>query len=430
MSAPSGPERDSPLRTDDVAGPPRPRVRSHPRFVRVWAGQVAGAVGDQLIPVALSLHVARQGGGAGAVGVLLGGRVLALVLCLLAGGVLADRVRRSRLLVGVDVYRATILVLTALVLDALPLTALALVTLMVGAGEAMARPAYRSLVPSLLPNTLLERGNAMVSAGLRGSAVLGSLAGATVVSLTGARAALLLAAATFLAAALTVLGLDDTTPRKTTTSVLGDAVAGLRAVRDRPWVLAVMVAVGLQILAGTATALTLLPIVAQRGLGGEIAYGTVLAAMALGALPGVALAGRWQPTRRGTMSMLALVGYAALPWSLVGPLPLPLTIAAFAFGGFVVEFYFVYWLSALQRAVPSEVLGKVLALDQLGSFALLPLGYLAVGPAVAAFGESDTLVVAGLVVAVSSLTALLVPGVATFQDPPRRRLRPDPPRTE
>ncbi|MCP2260703.1 putative arabinose efflux permease, MFS family [Streptoalloteichus tenebrarius] len=425
MSAPPEPDPESPLRTDSAVEPGRGTVRSHPRFLRAWVGQVAGAVGDQLIPVALSLYVARQGGGPGVVGIVLGGRVFALVLCLLVGGVLADRVRRSRLLVGVDVYRASLLVLTALFLDALPLTALALVTLLVGAGEAMARPAYRSLVPSLLPTALLERGNALVSAGMRSSAVLGSLAGATIVSLTGARAALLLAAVTFGAAALTVLGLGDTRPRKSTTSVLADAAAGVRAVRERPWVLAVMVAVSVQLLAGTATALTLLPLIAQRELGGEIAYGVVLSALALGALPGVVVAGRWQPTRRGTMSMLALAGYAALPWSLVGPLPLPLTIAAFALGGFVVEFYFVYWISALQRGVPPEVLGKVLALDQLGSFALLPLGYLLVGPAVSAFGERDTLIVAGIIVAAASLVTLLVPGVATFQEAPRSRARPD-----
>ncbi|WP_158880190.1 MFS transporter [Amycolatopsis anabasis] len=389
-------------------------LRSHPRFLRVWGGQVAGAIGDQLVPVALSLHVVLHGGGAGTVAGVLGGRAGGLVLCLLIGGVLADRMSRSAIVAYADTYRAVLLVATALLLDRLPMGLLALATVLVGAGEALGRPAYRSLVPTLLPVSLLEKGNALVSAGLRSSAVLGALAGASAAALVGTRAALLIAAGTFAFAAFTVFGVRAPAPDRKPSSVLGDARDGLRAVYRRPWAMAVMAATCVQIMAGTAVALTLLPIVAQREFGGGFSYGAVLAATALGALPAVVLAGKWRPKRRGTVSMLVLVCYAGLPLSLLGPLPLPWTIAVFALGGFVVELFFVYWLSALQREIPAELLGKVLALDQLGAFALLPLGYALVGPAVAAFGEGATLLGSGLIVGVTTLATLLVPGVPEF----------------
>src|SRR4051794_1273055 len=89
--------------------PTRQSVWRHRSFVRLWVGQSAGSVSDQLMPVALSLYVVDRGGGAGAVGLVLGGRAAALVICLLAGGVLADRVRRVPLLITADVFRAAVL---------------------------------------------------------------------------------------------------------------------------------------------------------------------------------------------------------------------------------------------------------------------------------------------------------------------------------
>ncbi|MBB1247137.1 MFS transporter, partial [Streptomyces durbertensis] len=393
--------------------------RGHPRFLRLWASLASGAVGDQVLPVALSLYVLREGGGAADVGLVLAGRAVALVVCLLVGGAIADRVRRSRVLIGADAFRAVLLLGVALSLSALPLAALPLVTALVGAAEALSRPASRSLVPNLLPQELLERGNALVSAAQRGSAVLGALVGATAVALVGVRPALLATSAVFALGALVMLRLDDTTPsRAGRKAVLADAADGVRAVRERPWVMAVMGTVCLQLFAGTAPALTLLPLVAREDFGGEFAYGVVLAAMGLGALPAIVLAGRWRPRSRGRVSMLLLTCYALVPLSLAVPFPLPVVVLCFALGGFAVEIYFVYWISALQRAFPDTVLGKVFALDQLGAYALLPVGFALVGPLVLWVGATTTLLAGAALVAASSLLCLLVPGVAHFATTP------------
>lgn len=397
----------------------RESLRAHPKFLRVWAGQVSGAIGDQLIPVALSIYVVQHGASTATVAGVLGGRALGLVVCLLVGGMLADRFPRSTLVASADAYRAAMTLLFALLLDHLPFAVLGVGTVLIGAGEAIARPGYRSMVPSLLPDTLLERGNALVSAGLRSSAMLGALAGAGAAALLGPRLALVAAALTFALGAFTVLGVRSPAPDRTSRSILADAREGLAAVRNRPWVLAVMGATCVQIMVGTAAALTLLPIVANREYGGGFAYGGVLAALSLGALPGVVLASRWRPKRRGTVSMIALICYGGLPLSLAPPLPLPITIAVFTLGGLAVELYFVYWLSALQRAIPAELRGRVLALDQLSSYALLPLGYALIGPAVAAIGETTTLIASGLIVSTATMLTLLVPGVAMFRDTPR-----------
>ncbi|MEU3895252.1 MFS transporter [Streptomyces sp. NPDC045251] len=397
----------------DTKTPP-PTLLRHGRFMRVWAGQASGAVGDQLLPVALNLYLLREGEGITAVSLVLGGRAVALVLCLLLGGVLADRVRRIRLLLGADVFRAALLLFTALSLTWLPFALIPVVTALMGAAEALSRPSYRSLIPTLLPDALLERGNALAAAAQRGSAFLGALLGATAVTALGIRPTLLAAASVYALGALAVLRIPDPPRTRGGTSPLADAAGGIRAVRERPWVVAVMTAVCLQLFAGTATSLTLLPVVARRELGGDLAYGAVIAAFAAGALPAVVLAGRWRPAHPGAVSVLGLVGFAFVPWSLVAPLSLPGVILCFALGGFVVELYMVYWLSALQREIPEGMRGKVLALDQLSAFALLPVGYALVGPSVSLIGEQGTLVLGGAVCALSGLVCFFVPGVKKF----------------
>lgn len=395
----------------------RPTIRAQSRFLRVWGSQSAGALADQILPVALSLYAIDHGGGAGAVATILAGRAVALVVCLLAGGVLADRISRTRILLTADILRAVMVLAALLTLDRLPLAALAAVTAVCGAAEALSRPALRSLVPALLPDSLLERGNALVSAVHRGSTMLGALAGAALVAAIGTSAALGAAVALFALGALAIAGTRDTTVRNPAGSVLADAAAGLREVRQRPWVIAVMAAVAVQLFAGAAPALVLLPLTADRALGGDLAYGIVLATLAAGALPAIALASRWRPRNPGTVSMLALTVYAALPLSLAIPLPLPFTAVCFALGGFTVELYFIYWLSALQRAIPATALGKVLALDQLSAYALLPIGYALTGPAVAAIGDRPTLLAGAALTAAATSVALLVPGVSRFADP-------------
>jgi hypothetical protein len=76
-------------------------------------------------------------------------------------------------------------------------------------------------------------------------------------------------------------------------------------------------------------------------------------------------------------------------------------------------------VTAKQRHVPAEMLGRVSSLDWLISIGLLPLSFALTGPAAAHFGAQQTLVLAGLAGAVVTLGGLFVPGVRTLAGPAR-----------
>ncbi|MFK0121318.1 hypothetical protein [Streptomyces sp. NPDC090994] len=127
-------------------------------------------------------------------------------------------------------------------------------------------------------------------------------------------------------------------------------------------------------------------------------------------MAGGILAARWTPRNAGTAVIcanaaaglqLACLAYAA-PVPLIG-LAAFATGAGYAFGG-------VVWISTLQRNVPNETLGRVLSLDMLSSYALMPLGVAAAPVMVNTLGSRMFLLAA--------LTALLTATVLPlfFQD--------------
>jgi len=71
----------------------------------------------------------------------------------------------------------------------------------------------------------------------------------------------------------------------------------------------------------------------------------------------------------------------------------------------------IVWATLKQTHVPAELLGRVSSLDWLISIGLLPLSFALTAPAVALLGARTTLVAAGVIGAVVTASALLLPGM-------------------
>jgi DHA3 family tetracycline resistance protein-like MFS transporter len=72
--------------------------------------------------------------------------------------------------------------------------------------------------------------------------------------------------------------------------------------------------------------------------------------------------------------------------------------------------------------VPPELLARVISLDWMCSFALMPLGLATVGPAVDALGRDAVLWVAVAFSVVPPLLCLAVPGMRAFRTPAAARV--------
>lgn len=403
--------------------PPVARLRATVLGLRdfrlLWTGQTISSIGDQIFPIAVALKVVHNGGSEGDLGLVLLGRSVAMVLFLVIGGVYADRVSRTRVMIGADAFRAVAITGLLLTPGDMPVWALALLTFAVGGGEAFFRPAFGAIVPAVVPSERLAQANALTSVSLKTSFILGPALGGFLVAVAGPEWALGIDALTFLASIATLLRIAEPPlpVRESHQSGLRDALDGVAAVRARPWIGAILVMATLQLMLAVAPYIVLLPFIARERLGGDGAYGFLLVISAVGGLAGALVAARFTPRHPGTWGVLGLVPY--------GPLLLVLaysdSLAVVAFwtfvSGFGLEPFLIWWSSALQREVPPELLARVISLDWLVSLALLPVGLALAGPAAETFGREAVLVAAAVAMVVTSLAVLLVPGVADLHTP-------------
>lgn len=394
------------------------RAALHSRDFRLlFCGQAVSAIGDQIFPIAVTVQVLDHGGSVGDLGLVLAARFASLVLFALVGGVWADRLPRVRVLIGADLTRLLAVLGLALAVEGqTPVTVLAPLVFLVGAGEAFFRPAYGALLPDVLPADQLAAGNALSGSTFHFASIIGPGVAGILVAAVGPRGALFVDALTFavsLASLCLVSEPESTTkPRRRMHVEIGE---GLRAVRARPWIVAVLAMAMAQLLLSVPATSVLLPAVVRATGSATSSYGYVLAIGAFGGLLGSVVAGHLRLRRGGLLSMLAVTLLGAEPLALLLGVPtwglaLAWFISSLGLGPFL-----VYWETALQADVPKELLARVISIDWMCSFALLPLGLVLVGPAVQAFGQSTVLAVSLAAAVIPPLLCLPVRGVFEFR---------------
>jgi MFS family permease len=366
-----------------------------------------------MVAVALAFAVLEIGGSASEVGLVLAAAVLPLVGSVLVGGVVADRASRRAVMVTADLVRvgsqgAMAAVLIAGVAEVWMLAVLAGMT---GAATGFFSPASTGLLPEVVPAGQLQPANALRSSANSAGEILGPLAAGVLVAAAGAGWAIAVDAVTFgvSAACLVMLRVPARVAARTN-SFVTDLREGWTAFRSRRWVWAVVAnfAIG-NLLWGAWSALG--PVVADRDLGGAAAWGTVLAAMGVGALAGSLLATQVNP-RRPLVFLVFTDGLFALPLAfLAASPPLPLLACGALLSGAGMMLGLSVWESTLQRHIPGESLSRVSSYDWFGSLAFSPLGLAIWGPVAGAIGISVSLWLAFGLSVVATLALLAVPDV-------------------
>jgi MFS family permease len=389
------------------------RPLRHAQFRRVWWGQAISSLGDGVFTVAL-IGAVLEHHRTTDLGFVMAAESVALVTVSLLGGVLADRMRRSRAMALSDVVRCVgVLGFVAGAAQG-PLVLAFLFAALMGAGAALFQPAFGALIPSLVPDEDLAAANALRSMTTRSAAIAGPALGGLLLALGGPRTALLVNLVSFGISLLTLIGVKDEAPERTAAeSVFQEARAGLSAVRARPWSMVIILQGTVQLLLVMGPALVLLPILLKER--GELsAFGVMVALQAAGSVLGGLVAAGLRSTRSGVTGVcaLALLGFQLLCLAL----ELPLYVLGFTMvlTGFGYSVFGVLWMSALQRSVPDELLGRVLSVEMLGTFALAPVGLALAPVAIGLLGDTSVLVGALAVLLLSTVLPLFLRDVRNF----------------
>ena len=182
----------------------------HGDFMKLWTGQTVSELGSVVTRTALPIvAVVTLHATALEMGLLIASASIAVLLVGLLAGVIVDRARRRRLLIGTDVVRALLLLtVPALAIwGALRIEHLYVVAFAEAALGALFDVAYRTYLPTLLPAERLLEGNAKVAmtsavAELGGPGLSGAL-----VQLITAPFALLIDALSYVVSAISLLSI-------------------------------------------------------------------------------------------------------------------------------------------------------------------------------------------------------------------------------
>ncbi|WP_219464420.1 MFS transporter [Nonomuraea rhizosphaerae] len=395
------------------------------RFALLLGARTISVLGTAFAPVALAFGVlGLPGADATTLSVVLTAEALPMVIFLLVGGVIADRFPRYRVMVISEGFSAVAFFsLGAMMLTGwTPLPAMATAAAASGIAVAMMFPALTGIIPEVVPADRLQAGNALLGLGANSSRVAGAVLGGGTVALFGAGWALLASGLMFTLAGVLIAALRMTPGERAEAaahSVLADLREGWKEFSSRQWIWVVVAQFSVLVMAIQAGHGVLGPLIAKESLGGPTAWSAFLAGEAVGTIVGVIAALRVRPQRPILVGTLLCLP-TALPYVLLGVgAPLWALVAGSFVLGVCFDVFGVLWQTTMQREIPPESLSRVSSYDALGSLMFGPIGLMLAGPVQGLVGTRNALLGCGALVVLSTLAALLSPGVRNLRAPAR-----------
>jgi MFS family permease len=384
-------------------------LRQRP-FRLLFLGRTLSAIGDAIVPVAVTFAVLNHGT-ATDLGVVLGVGAATRVVFLVVGGVWADRLPRQLVMMASDLLRAAVQVLIALAffVHSIHVWELAVASGIFGFASAFFNPASTGLIPSIVPVEHVQEANALLGLSRGILEVSGPAVAGLIVVTLGYGVVFAVDAASFVASflCLAAMRLPAAIQYVAGTSMLAEAREGVREVLARRWMVAGLVC-DLVVNFALATLFVLSAAIVKAHFGSALHWGFILAAGAVGGLVGSACALRYKPARP---LLVTYVTAFVIPLQLLAYVP-PLPYAVLLIGSAVLFWQIslgnAFWATMEQQHVPGEALARVDSLLWLGSLVVFPIGLAAAGPLASAIGTRTMLILAAALAAGAVGGALLV----------------------
>lgn len=413
--------------------PPMNVLRSlrHRPFALLWTGQTTSRLGDSLYRIALSWWVLEKTGSAVAMGAVLVFSQVPMLIFLLIGGVVVDRLPRLRIMFTSDVLSGLVISFVAVFswLDLLQIWHIYIASMIFGFVEAFFFPAYQAVIPQITPSELLTSANSLNGLSQRVTGIVGPALGAALVAAGGTSVTFGLDALSFFISAVCVLpmlrsnidkvqGQEKTGPEKRSVGAslkdgFNDLREGFRLVMTIPWIWISILVFGLFNIMEAGPRAVAMPFLVKQDLGADVGLlGLLGSAASLGFVVGMVWLGQYvRLHRRGLLGYLATVGTGAALLPFAFKLPIPVLLASMFMSGMCTSVFALIWTHTLQEMVPGNMLGRVYSIDALGSFVLLPIGFSLSGWATDAFGAPTVFLIGGIVTILLPLLALLHPAI-------------------
>lgn len=350
---------------------------SNPNYRKYFFGQTTSLIGTWMQTTAQSWLVFTLTHSATDIGFVVALQTLPVLLLGPYGGVIADRVDKRRLMIGLQsmmgLQAAALAVLA--ILHMVTYLDVCLLAVVLGMNNAFENPSRQAFVLEMVGADNLRNAVSLNSTMNNVARAVGPAVAGVLIAAVGEGWCFALNALSFVAVVGSLMAMDRTTlnPSTPTLRAKGQLLEGFRYVARTPKLaipLVMMALVGMLAYEFQVT----LPIVAGKVFHGSSAtYGLLLAAMGAGAVIG----GLWTAARGKTgsraMSRAALVFGVFMTFAALAPL-LGIEFVAIALVGFASVTFLAMANSTLQLNTDPQMRGRVMALWAVAFMGSTPIG--------------------------------------------------------
>ena len=346
-------------------------------FTLVVIGQIISLFGNAILRFALPLYLLRETGSSTLFGMVTACSFAPMVVLSMIGGVLADRVNKRNIMVGLDFCTAVLILIFYFTLGKLPTVPLFIAVLMLLYGiSGTYQPSVQASIPLLVSSEKLIAGNAVINQVNTLSGLLGPVMGGIMLGMWGIYPILILSIVCFAFSAVMEIFIHIPHEKRIRESgilaVIGndlkDSCQFVKA--ERPIFLSVVLLISIFNLVLSAVMIVGTPVLITQVLKlSDTMYGFTQGALALGGLcGGVLTAVISEKLKLKSSYILLLVCAAAVALmgiSLLLHIPAiisywVITLMSFTIMGastlFVVQIY-----TMVQRQTPPQLVGKIMA---------------------------------------------------------------------
>jgi MFS family permease len=398
-------------------------VLAHKYVKRLFIARFISNYGNGLGPIAIAFGVlALPNGSANLLGIALGSTAVCFLLMAPFGGVIADKYGRARMVGLTDMLAGLVLFIQVyfFAIGDVPLLVLILVNGAFGILWGVFWPAFAGVLPSVLPEEALQKGNAINSLVANAGIILGAASAGFLVSGFGAATALAIDAISFFVSGVMIFTFRHVTPRAeiTENTVFDDLKHGWQVFRSFRWIVVIVVSFSFIVMCWAAAESVLGPLIALEHFNGPKSWSLVITAESAGLIVGALIALKIKPKFPMRFLMISSFTITFYIWTMAKPQSLLLiAFGAFLFG-ITLDLWGTLWSTALQRKVPRDSLSRVSSFDAMGSMIFKPVGLAIAAPLSVLFGIDNFLLILAGITAVAILLPLFDPTVRnmSYQD--------------
>ena len=385
-------------------------VLAHKYVKRLFVARFVSNYGNGMGPIALAFGIlGLPNGSANLLGLVLGTTTVLFLIMAPFGGVIADKYGRARMVGLTDMAAGLILFVQAgyFATGNVPIAVLLIVNGSFGILWGIFWPAFSGVIPAVLPEAGLQKGNALNALVTNSGMILGAASAGFLIDAFGPSLTLGIDAASFFISGFLIFTFRHLTPRAehSENSMIDDLHHGWKIFISFRWIVIIVAVFSFIVMCWAAAENVLGPLIALDHFNGAKSWSYVITAESVGLIVGSLIAIKVKPKYPMRFLMISSFTITFYIASLAKPQSLTvIALGAFLFG-ITLDLWGTVWSTALQRKVPRDSLSRVSSFDAMGSLMFRPIGLAIAAPLSTLLGIENFI----YILAVITVFAIVLP---------------------